>query len=124
MMPDKETPDKAFIFNWMLGRWSTASVTAERLFSGMSQNITLDGLDALYSSIDDMPASLDSPLWAGGNPAVFAFNASHAYGSLSGLPGSASLRTGTQGGGKRSRGKMLRPLTASSEIDRKSTRMN
>src|SRR3546814_3603425 len=61
MMPDKETPDKAFTFNWMLGPWSTASVTAERLFSGMWQNLTLAGLDAIYpSSSEEYTSELQS----------------------------------------------------------------
>ena len=111
-LPDTSgNPSTIYIYNWTLGRWSTASQSCERLFSGMSQNITLEQLDALYPSIDAMPASLDSPLWTGGNPAVFLFNSSHAFGSLAGYPNAVSIRTGIQGGGKRIRGRRLRPQT-------------
>lgn len=53
------------IYNWLVKKWSSADTTSEYVVSLASSFIALEGLDA-YGTIDSLPASLDSRIWAGG----------------------------------------------------------
>jgi hypothetical protein len=55
--------------------------------------MTLEGLDALYASIDDISISLDSPAWQGGAPGLALFSADK-IGGLSGDALDALFETG------------------------------
>mgnify|MGYP003575602471 CR=1 FL=1 len=110
-VPDGDTPSGIMGYNWTLQRWFTHSQPVERLVGGMSQGVTLEQLGAAYPNLDTVPASLDDPMWRGGDPAIYLFNGSHAYGSLSGISAEATFRTGVKGSGKRVRGRRLRPIT-------------
>jgi len=53
------------IYNWLVKKWSSADTTSEYVVSLASSFISLEGLDA-FGTIDTLPASLDSRIWAGG----------------------------------------------------------
>lgn len=53
------------IYNWVTQRWSRCETTADYLSSSATPNVDLEGLDS-YGNIDNLPASLDSRIWAGG----------------------------------------------------------
>jgi len=55
---------------------------------------TLDGLDAVSSSIDALSHSLDSRVWTGGAQTLAAFNTSHKLGTFSGTAMDATVDTG------------------------------
>lgn len=63
--PD-DTPDKILIYNYALARWSILEVQAELIAPLFTPAYTLEALDNLASSIDDLPAPLDSALYKGG----------------------------------------------------------
>lgn len=86
-------PDQVYCFNIVDGRWSHAEETAQMIFSSLSQGYTLEQLDSLYSSIDDMTISLDSSLWSGGIPTLMAFG-SNTLGTFSGAAKVARFETG------------------------------
>ena len=60
----------------------------------ISGGYSLDGLDSISASLDDLPASLDSPLWQGGQILLGAYNTSHKLGYFTGTAMDAIVETG------------------------------
>ena len=79
-------PNKVLIYNWAIGRWSRAEADLELVYPGLSQaGYTLEGLDAVSVSLDALPFSLDSAVWAGvGRPLLAGFNSAHRLGYFQG----------------------------------------
>lgn len=67
------TPDRILIYNYQTGEWSEAESTAAFIFNSRSLPWTVDQLDE-FGSIDNVPASFDDPIWAGGNSMLWAMN--------------------------------------------------
>lgn len=82
---------KAWIYNWTLNRWTTASIEALAAFMSFSAAVSIDELDAIYGTLDDVPYSLDDPRFAGGEPRLTIVNLSGEFGVLTGEPMAASL---------------------------------
>lgn len=87
------TPDALAIYNYVEDKWTTGEETVELIFSSKSLGFTLEDLDTVSASLDDLPASLDSPIWTGGAPQVGGFDSSHKLGSLSGTAKTAVMDT-------------------------------
>ncbi len=79
--------------NFATRRFTYAEESVQLLLQSFSEAMTLEGLDALYASIDDISVSLDSPIWAGGAPGLMCFD-SNKIGTLSGDSLDALLETG------------------------------
>lgn len=62
--------------NFQTKRFSYAEVSLQLLLQSFSESMTLEGLDALYTSIDDMAISFDSTAWQGGAPTAMGFSSS------------------------------------------------
>ncbi|HZC82388.1 MAG TPA: hypothetical protein VE222_11870, partial [Nitrospiraceae bacterium] len=77
-----------------------------------SPGYTLEGLDAVSSSLDALTPSLDSRTWTGGAQSLGAFDTSHKLNTLSGTAMSATVTTGEKQltPGRRSRVAKTRPL--------------
>lgn len=73
--------------------FSWAEETVQVLLQSYTQSYTLEQLDSLFTSIDDMTVSLDSPLWQGGTPTLMLFKSS-MLGTLSGASKDATFETG------------------------------
>lgn len=86
-------PNKLLVYNWGVGKWAPVEVTTEILAKRVSKGYTLDGLDAVSSSIDALPISLDSRFWAGGLVSLGAFNSSHKLNSFTGTAMDATVDT-------------------------------
>jgi len=84
---------KIYVYNTGADRWSSIEVETEALLQSGSSGYTLEGLDTLSSSLDGLSASLDSPVYAGGNLQVGAFMADHKLGYFSGDAMSAEIET-------------------------------
>jgi hypothetical protein len=84
--------DKCLVYDWSLDRWSPAELGALFASSVIPLTITLEGLDALYSSIDTMPVSFDS--FKGDlSSALAVMNPDGTLGFMSGKPMEATLET-------------------------------
>ncbi|MFW7357468.1 MAG: hypothetical protein ACODTL_16110 [Brucella sp.] len=59
-------PDKTMIYNYQTGEWSEAEATAQFTFNTIALSWTIDRLDE-FGTLDDVPASWDDPIWAGGS---------------------------------------------------------
>ncbi len=77
-------PDKILFYDWGNDRWSYAEVNTELLFRSMSLGYTLDTLDTVSASLDDLAFSLDSRVWTGGKLQLSAFNSDHKLGHFTG----------------------------------------
>lgn len=79
-------PGQIWSYNWALERWGLPiDVGLARVFSGFTSNTSLDALDALYpSGLDSIPYSLDSSIFAGGNPLFIVADNSGVLNTLSG----------------------------------------
>lgn len=83
-------PDRLWIYNWDLDRWTDVLITGlVGISTGINAGVTLEGLDALYpSGIDSIPYSLDDPIFQGGDPLltlVKSDNIVYSFGSSSNL---------------------------------------
>ena len=61
-----DTPDRILVYNYALQKWSLVETRAELIVSLFTPAYSLDALDNLASSIDALPAPLDSSIYKGG----------------------------------------------------------
>ena len=88
--------DTMLVYHWPTGEWSTISATVELIYTAAAQtSYTLDGLDAISTSIETLPFSLDSRVYAGlGNLLLTGFDTSHKQGFFAGSNLAATIETG------------------------------
>jgi len=60
------TPNRILIYNYALGRWSKIEQENDLVSSFFSPTQSLEGLDNVNASLDDLGTSLDDALWVGG----------------------------------------------------------
>lgn len=87
-------PNRVLIYNYAENRWARAEDAATMIFSSVSEGYTLDQLDALYASLDDIPVSLDSTIWQGGANTIMGFGTDNKLGTFSGAAAVARFETG------------------------------
>ncbi len=114
------TPDTLLLYHWPTGQWSKISVEHEIIYSGMTQSgYTIDGLDALSSTIDGLPFPVDSRFYAGeGILLLSGFNTAHQQGFFTGTNLAATVETGDAQliPGKKSLLRALRPMIEGSSV--------
>lgn len=86
-------PNKIIVYHWPSGRWAQAEIEVNSLYTFLSPGYTLDGLDALASSMGDLVAPLDSPVYQGGKLSVAGFNTANETVSFEGSPLDATIET-------------------------------
>ncbi len=86
-------PNRVIAYNYREDRISWAEDQAECLIAGLTSGTTLDALDAMFPSIEDVTPSLDDPIWQGGNALLLGFNSTYQLGSFTGEPGEATIET-------------------------------
>lgn len=87
-------PDHLIIYNWLIDRWSVAAVTMETLTRVLTLGYTLDELyTVLGYTLDDLPFSLDSRVWTGGNLVLSSFDTNHKLNFFNGNPPEATIDT-------------------------------
>lgn len=96
------------IYNWQLGRWSHGDTDADFLASAATASVTLEALDSVAASLDDLDTSLDSRQWVGGK-LMFAAARGDKIASFTGQQTTASLITGDFGEGRQSVVILARP---------------
>jgi hypothetical protein len=92
------TLNKALVYHIPTSRWGRVSMDIETIGVYLSDAITIDGMDALSSTIDGLPnISFDSPYWSSQSQTIAIANTSHVVQTLSGNPVSSSFTTGSFG---------------------------
>jgi hypothetical protein len=86
-------PDTVLIYSIARNRFAWAEQGAQLIFPSFSEGVTLDGLDDLYASLDDIGLSLDSAVWQGGIPRIMGFDDAE-LGTFSGASLAATFETG------------------------------
>lgn len=81
-------------YAWQLDRWFQSDTIVTGLGVYATSAKTLEDLDAISSSIDLLPFSLDSAAYGGGPPSFAGFDASFRLGFFTGLPQQATIETG------------------------------
>lgn len=87
------TPNRILIYNYAVEKWSVGDIAADWIYSALGTGYTLEALDNISASIDDLPASLDSREYIGGALQVGFFNTSHQKATLNGAALTATLET-------------------------------
>lgn len=85
--------DKLLIYNFQTKKWSSGTTTADRVADVSSPTISLEGIDAVSSSIDLLTTPLDSRLWVGGKM-LFAGVRDAKIVTFTGLNTGATIQTG------------------------------
>ena len=80
-------------YHWQLDRWCYADNDVTEMVDLATPAITIDGLDLLYASIDDVAPAFDSRLFSGGLPAFAAFTTDNKLGYFTGTNKAASFDT-------------------------------
>jgi hypothetical protein len=59
-------PDRAILYNYVVDRFTMVELDLDIVGTVSSPGYTMDGLSAVSTSVDDLPASLDDRMWKGG----------------------------------------------------------
>jgi hypothetical protein len=107
--------DRMLVYNTVLGRGALCDLTAtpvEWAARAMTLGKTLDALDAIYGTLDAVPAPLDSGIFVGNRPRVALFDSAHKMNFLTGSNMAATCDTGEAQptAGRRSKILSARPL--------------
>lgn len=78
------TYTEMLVYDWQLGKWAPIDVSVTGILPLATVGYTLEGLDAISSSIDALPFSLDSKAWQGGAPLLAGFTPAGALGVFDG----------------------------------------
>jgi len=78
------TFDEMLVYDWGLQCWSTVSIKATAIMPIYHAGYTLEGLDRITQSLEELPFSLDSKAWQGGAPILGMFSTDYRLGSFSG----------------------------------------
>lgn len=81
------------MYFWAENRWSQADESLHTLASMYTSGLTLEQLSAIYPSIETVPFSLDSRVWAGGNRTLGGFSTNYKMGFFEGSNKQAVLET-------------------------------
>jgi len=79
------------VYDWGLARWSVVTIDLRDLMPIYQTGQTLEGLDNMGLSLDDLPFSLDSRFWGSGAPILGAFSEDNRLGAFSGAAMAAQL---------------------------------
>lgn len=91
-------PNKCVVYNYLTNRWGRDDRTIEHAFEMLPVALTYDGLGALYSTYDDLPAlSYDLAFAASGSGQPTIFDTSNVLRILNGVAGASSITLGDYG---------------------------
>jgi hypothetical protein len=86
-------PDHGIIFDLETGKWSYFTDEVEWVYSGLGESLTLEELDAISTSVDALPSSLDSAQWTDNDLALTGFDENHKSGAFDGTAMDAVIDT-------------------------------
>ena len=105
-------PNKLLIYSWATGRWSDVDMDVNLLTEHYSEDLTLEQLDTINTSIDALGFSLDSERWKGGELSLGAYGTTHFLSTFTGSNIAATLETSESeiNKGSRTRVRFTRPI--------------
>lgn len=104
--------DRGLMYNWHAQRWSALEADLTMIANVATTGISLEGLSALYGSLDAIPISLDSRVWQGGRPVFGVIGTALKLSFFEGAALEATLETGEVQliPGRRAHVREIRPL--------------
>jgi hypothetical protein len=95
---NSSTPDSCIVYNYKSNKWGRANRSIEAVVEVLSGGYTIDGMDALSSSIDGLPAiPYDSPFWNASSVLLGVVNTAHVLQTLTGAAVQATMQMGDAG---------------------------
>lgn len=91
--PSAPLCDRILAYSWVTKKWTLIETTTECLFNDLSKGVTLEGLDDLFSTLEDVTPSMDDRFWAGGLALLSGFDSSHQLINYNGDALTAELDT-------------------------------
>ncbi|HEY8098488.1 MAG TPA: hypothetical protein VIE65_20685 [Methylobacter sp.] len=92
------TLDSCIVYNYKSDKWGKADRNIETVVEVLSGGYTIDGMDALSSTIDGLPAiPFDSPFWNASSVELGVVNTAHVLQTLSGMSVQATMQMGDAG---------------------------
>lgn len=85
--------DALIIYSVADKRWSRGTYGLGAVWDGATSTMTLEGLDSLFATLEDVTPGLDDPYWIGGENKFLALNGSGYLVSLDNTPGTAVFET-------------------------------
>lgn len=106
-------PGRVWCYNWALQKWTDWEIPITAAFASFSESTTLEELEALYGTVDDVPGTTDDPLWQGGDPRLTIVGFDGAFSVLGGanLEATFGLPHLEPAHGRTSRVRTARPIT-------------
>lgn len=89
-------PNRIWAYNYSPSakkRWAYADQDIEYIYRSLAEGYTLDGLDAVSSSLDALGFSLDSRVWTGNSALLSGFDSSHRQVNFTGTAKNATIET-------------------------------
>lgn len=91
------TPNRILVYNYSevqsVARWAPAQFEVELLAEFLSESWTLEQVGVEFPILEEVPFSLDSRYWVGGNLLSVAFDSQYRAGGFTGTPYDAFLET-------------------------------
>ncbi len=87
-------PNRMLCFDWTTNRWTVSSQESEAMFVAATAGFTLEALDTISTSLDDLPESLDSRTYMGGAAQIGVMDSLNRLAFWSGPPLDATIETG------------------------------
>ena len=112
-------PSRVVAYNWEVGRWTEAELTADMIAQIYTPAYTIDTIDG-FGHLDEILPSLDSRAWLGGSQSLVIFNDSHKLAFFGDDTLEATLETGDI---SPENGRKLRVMRARPFIDGNSVTM-
>lgn len=113
-----DEPETILVYHWSTGQFSYVEKAHTLLYSASRQEgVTIDGLDAVAATIDELPYTIDSLFYSGvGQISLAAFDGSYRMGFFDGDPMEATVETGDVQltPGRKSMLRSVRPLVEGS----------
>lgn len=85
--------DQIISYDWNIGEWTPIEANIYVLFPLFTTGYTLESLNSVSASIDDLPFPLDSKIWQGGAPILGALSADFSLSSFQGPTLEATILT-------------------------------
>lgn len=116
--PNGHTTDKLLSYSYGTDRWALTDIRLSLLAPFSTVGYTLDGLDALGVPLDEIPFSLDSGAWQGGQKVLAGFDVDYRFGFFVGAAMEATVETAdsTLAPGRRAFVTGFRPVTDAADV--------
>lgn len=87
--------DEILTYDWRLKTWAPTTISLQWLFGSSTEPWTLEDLEAVYGTLENVPEPLSSQRWKGGDGLLAMFDPDGYFGALNGANMEATFETST-----------------------------